>query len=72
MEMLIVFFAVFMLAAPMAYRAGQWSREYPSEEEMFDRLVSARSARKVRQITKGELEGEIETASNDLVGATRS
>ncbi len=67
MDYQLIAFLICFPVGLLAFSFGQWTKESPSEKEMFDRLVAARSARRVRIITKAGLEDEIATASEQMV-----
>lgn len=47
----------------LAFHAGRASKQYPSEEVMFLRLVELRRNRKVKAYIEAKLDDEIETAA---------
>jgi hypothetical protein len=69
MEVLVILPVIFFVGF-LAFQAGQWSKEYPPEEEMISRLVNARAERHVRKWTAAEVEREIEESA--LAKAHRS
>ena len=58
--------------AMMAFEAGCRFAKRPSEEEMIRRLINARVERKLRALTKDQVETEIETAAERIVQSNAS
>ena len=69
MDLILALPAIAMICI-LAFKAGQFSKDSPSEEEMIRRLVSARAERHVQKWTAAEVEREIEEAA--LAKARRS
>jgi hypothetical protein len=59
MDYQLLSFAVLIPVAIVAYSAGAWSKEYPSEEEMMRRIIRARVERRI--------EAEVEAAISDEI-----
>jgi hypothetical protein len=47
---------------PMAYRAGQWSKEFPTEDEMIRRIVESRIKSRIAAEVEAELKAALSRA----------
>lgn len=72
MDMLSVLpiIAIVSFVGIVAFNVGQMSKSHPTEDEMMQRLIQARLARKMAGITSDDVHKEIEQAANRLAEKT--